>query len=403
MNSFIEKISSHISFFDICFDDNYGWFCDAYTNTLYRINLLTNKITVEAGIPAYGDVQYGFIARWENMLVLAPRAARKIMIYHIKEYSFTEIELDIGRMEEREVFNLFAGVQIFGDSAYLIPGRFPAVVRLDLHTFEIEYFDSWYERLKSKIKNYNNGIVFFARCNCVFDGKLLLPCWQANIVMEFQFETGKYRFIEFPKIKHEFSGMYVRNKELFLASKSQHIIFRCDFNGNELERIKLRGLLGTGISYLIDMNGAVAAVPMSGGPMVQYDFNTERCEVILDLATEEKEDSYVGEIFPKVNILSAVRDNCGNLWLYSVFDDIILKRNINTGYVERIKAVLSEKEAKKKAFLNLQTAVAIWEECKILSIADLCDYIKEKEQKRKIQAIEKETSGKRINKTILGA
>jgi len=181
MDTYIEKISSNVSFFDICFDGNLGWFCDVYTSTLYKLDILTNTITVEAAIPGCGNMQYGFIAKWKDILILAPRAAEKIMMYHIKKCSFTEVKLDTERMGERDIFNLFSGVHIFDDSAYLIPGRFPAIVRLDLHTFEIEYFDLWHEELKSKLKGYDERKVIFARCNCVLKDKLLLPCWQECI------------------------------------------------------------------------------------------------------------------------------------------------------------------------------------------------------------------------------
>ncbi len=377
MDTYIEKISSNVSFFDICFDGNLGWFCDVYTSTLYKLDILTNTITVEAAIPGCGNMQYGFIAKWKDILILAPRAAEKIMMYHIKKCSFTEVKLDTERMGERDIFNLFSGVHIFDDSAYLIPGRFPAIVRLDLHTFEIEYFDLWHEELKSKLKGYDERKVIFARCNCVLKDKLLLPCWQGNIVMEFQFGTGEIRFIEFLKIYDELSGMYIKDGEMFLAVKSSHMIFRCDLDGNVLEQIALQELGETGISFLTDYDGKAIAIPICGDQIVQWDFDTHESKKILNYALEEKEDTYVGEFFPQVAFLSCVKDNGGDLWMYSVLDESILRLHIATKQIERIEASLSEGETKKKAFSYMHTIQGIWEESRLFLTADFCDFIKQ--------------------------
>lgn len=400
MDNYVEKISSNISFFDICFDGDYGWFCDAYTSTLYKLDLLTNAITVEAIIPVYKDMQYGFIAKWKDLLILAPRAATKIMVYHIRDNYFSEIELDIKRMAEKDLFNLFSGVHIFDDSAFLIPGRFPAIVRLDLHTFRVEYFDLWHERLISKIENYDNKMVLFARCNCVFSDKILLPCWQRNIVLEFQFSTGRGRLIEFPKIFDGLSGMYIRGQELFLASKHNHMIFRCDLDGNVLEQIEIDELGETGISFLLECSGKTIIVPVHGTRIIQWDYDVYNCRKILNLVTEQKEDSYVGEIFPNVDILSCVKDDFGNIWMYSIFRDSILKLHVDTGEVEQIEIQLLERDKKKKAFWYMQVVQGIWEEDRLFSTEDFCNYCRSTDKEYREYGVCEESVGKYVFQII---
>lgn len=400
MNNYVEKISSNISFFDICFERNYGWFCDAYTSTLYKLDLLSNVITVEAIIPVYKNMQYGFIAKWKDLLILAPRAADKIMVYHIRDNFFSEIELDIKRMDEKELFNLFSGVHIFEDSAFLIPGRFPAIVRLDLHTFGVEYFDLWHERLINKIENYDNKKVLFARCNCVFSGKILLPCWQGNSILEFHFSTGEGRLIEFPKIYDELSGMYIRGQELFLASKYNHMIFRCDLDGNVLEQIEIGELGKTGISFLLECSGKTIIVPVYGARIIQWDYDAYQCRKILNLATEQKEDSYVGEIFPNVDILSCVKDDFGNIWMYSIFRGSILKLHVDTEEIEQIEIQLSKEDKKKKAFCYMQVVRGIWEEDRLFSIADFCNYFRSNDKEYEEYEVCEESVGKYIFQII---
>ena len=296
------------------------------------------------------------------------------------------------------MFNLFSSVQIYGEDAYFIPGRFPAIIKMNLYTFEMEYFDSWYEKLKCKIKNYDDNKVLFARCNCRFRDKLLLPCWQSNIIMEFQFETGKFRFIEFPEIITELSDIYIRNNELFLASKSYNMIFKCNFEGKVLGKQELEE---HGISFLVGNHKKILAVPGSGKQIIQYDLNTHECKGILDFIVEKNNGSYLGGEFLNVNILSCVQDKDNNIWMYSIFEDIILKLNIDTGNVERIEAVLSEEDTKKKAFGCIRTIKGICEGEGLFFVRDFCDGIINSNGRHEMKKISTKTAGQCIFKTIL--
>lgn len=380
MNDFVRKISFYLSFFDICFDDTEGWFPDAYTNTLYKIDLVTNAISVEAAIPTGNDIkdaQYGFSAKWKNLLVLAPRSEDKIAIYNIVEKIFRTVPLDIEYMKGRKIYNLFSGIHIFQDYAYLIPGRFPAIVRLDLHTFEITYIDSWYKEIRNRIMEYEEERVIFARCGCRDENKLLLPCWQGSIVMEFNMETEKTNLIDL-FFDDVLSEMYVNNQKMFIASRAHPVIYKCDMDGNMLEQIELQALGETGISFLFTYRGKAIAVPVYGNRVIQYDFSIRECQGLIELAEEENENYYVEKIFPHVGILSCFPDDNGNLWMYSAFNDTIVKFNMNTGNVEQMQAVLSKKEAKKKALFYIEHMKNVCcEEDSLFTISDFCIYIRE--------------------------
>ncbi|NBJ81069.1 hypothetical protein D5274_03675 [bacterium 1XD42-94] len=376
MNTYLDKISSGVSFFDICFDDNYGWFCDAYTNTLYKFNLSTRLIMVEAIIPTKrGEpfFQYGFIAKWKTLLILAPRSAKDILVYDILEKTFSSIKLEMGRTQDRDKYNLFSGIQIYNNYAFLIPGRFSAIVRLDLNTFEVKYFDSCIKNLKKSIKKYDDKKVLFARCNCVSEDKIILPCWQGNFIMEFKFGTGEFKLIEFPEICGELSGGYVQNQELFFATKNDNFLFKSDLSGNVLEQIEIKIEAEKGISFLTNFGSKAIVIPVFGRKIIQWNWDTKQSTEIMQLSDTKKKNSYAGQFFGEVDILSSVKDEKENLWIYSIWGNEILKLDMNTGQAEKIAAILSENCAKKKLISYLKNTKSMWGEDDSVSISDFCD------------------------------
>lgn len=404
MKSYLGNFFSGVSFFDICFDDNYGWFCDAYTDTLYKFNLSTEIITVEAIIPTNHDeifFQYGFIAKWKNLLILAPRSSNKILVYNILEKTFLEIRLKTDRIQDQDRYNLFAGVHIHGSYAFLIPGRFSAVVRLDLCTFEVKYFDSCIENVKKAIKNYDKSKVLFARCDCVLDDKILLPCWQGNFIMEFEFETGQFKLVEFSEIRGELSGGYVQNQILFLATKNDNFLFKCDLYGTVLDKVEIKTDAERGISFLTNFGSKAIVIPVFGKKIIQWNWDTKNVTEVFRLTDTKKKNSYVGGFFGEVDVLSSVKDGKGNLWMYSIWGNEILKLDMNTGYVEKIAATLSEKCAKKKVISFLEKTRSVWGEDSLLSISDFCDELLNTNADNEEKNAQGVSVGERISRSML--
>ena len=121
------------------------WFCNVYNSTLVRFNVETGEIHIETFLPARsltGKIQYGAIAVYKNLLVIAPRNAESIQVYDINLKELKEISLSISADGER-INNLFVSVQICNGVAYFFPGKYPGIVTLDLNSFEVKCYSDW--------------------------------------------------------------------------------------------------------------------------------------------------------------------------------------------------------------------------------------------------------------------
>lgn len=345
MESNIDKIASKVSFYDVAFDDEYGWFCDVYINTLCRIDIKTGSIFTEAMVPMDGDAgffQYGFIAKTGNILVLAPRSAYTVLLYYIDEKKFRSIELDAERIRQIGAFNLFSGVKIYGNDAYLIPGRFPGIVKIGLYTAEITYLNDWYAVLRQRLIGFDPQRAIFARCNCSEGNKMYLPCWQGNIIMIFDLETEEYSFLELTTYDAALSGISVIGNELWTASRISNIIVRINKEGKEIDRIEVEGIEDTGVAFLARCGQLLYVVPMYGDKLVCLDLETRENRKICNLVTEaiNVPDEL---IFAQNNMLSCVKDSKERIWMYSIFDGKIYRCDANEK-LEIYSAVLEKKE-----------------------------------------------------------
>lgn len=351
MENRVQEMGARVSFYDIVFDGEYGWFCDTYTNTLCRISMNTASISIEAMIPFDGNIrplQYGFIAKAGDILVLAPRDAFVVLAYHIVDKTFQKIEIDAKTIEQIGAYNLFSGVKIYDGNAYLIPGRFPGMLRLNLSSMKITCLNDWYEPLKQKIHNFDLGRVMFARCNCREGNKLYLPCWQGNIVMVFDLEKESYFFLELSIYEGDLSSICIIDNEAWLASRSSNIIVRSDREGKEIDRITMEGIKDTGIAFLAKCGRLLYAVPTYGDSLICLDLETEECKKVCDLLTEAVN---VPEelVIAKTNMLSCVKDDRERIWMYSIFDGKIYRCG-SDGNVDIYDAVLEKQEDERKRY-----------------------------------------------------
>ena len=106
---------------------------------------------------------------------------------------------------------------------------------------------------------------------------------------------------------------------------------------------------------------------------IQWNWDTKQSTEIMQLSDTKKKNSYAGQFFGEVDILSSVKDEKENLWIYSIWGNEILKLDMNTGQAEKIAAILSENCAKKKLISYLKNTKSMWGEDDSVSISDFCD------------------------------
>lgn len=374
-----KKIGDRVSFYDIAFDGEYGWFCDVYTNTLCRINMDTACIAIEAMIPFdrdFGAFQYGFIAKKDNVLILAPRTAYTILLYSIEDKSFKKIQIDSGMLEGDNENNLFSGVKTYGNNTYLIPGRFPGIIKLNMVTAEVTYLREWYTVLKQEITDYDDLRVMFARCDCRKENKLYLPCWQSNKIMIFNLETEEYSFIELSSYEKNLSSVCIVDDELWISSRDSNVIIRTNREGKEIEKITIEGIESRGLAFIVKCGQIIYAVPVYDNYLIALDISSRVCQKVCNLV-KEKVNMPQNLIFAKNNILSCVKDGEERIWMYSIFDGKIYRCDAN-GKVEILNSVLetqNDVNERNNYYFKMRIKEEIIQEDCMLGLEELLEYI----------------------------
>lgn len=191
-----------ISFYDAVVVGEYAWFCNLYYCALMKMNLnngITEIVCFLPGCKWDFTCQYAFLERWENKLIIAPRMGQNIIIYDMSDNSIKSIPLKLNYLEKKMRYNLLTNVYVYNDHCYIMPGKLPAIIDLDMRTENLSYIDEWYDEIKQYITSKEK--VIFSSTFLNNEGHCILPGWQGDYILDFDMNSLNWR------ITHEGSGM----------------------------------------------------------------------------------------------------------------------------------------------------------------------------------------------------
>ena len=182
-------------FLDALIDGDKCWFVHAYYPALFSADYKSGMCKLEAVLPNnhdFGECLFASIAQYGDKLVLAPRSSDVIAIFNCVTKKVETVSLDISKMKGAGVFNLFTSTCVFGEYVYLFSGRYPAIVRLDMRNYSIEYFEDWLPEINDI--SPNRELVYFRKA-VLSENRAYLPCWQAAAYLIFNFENCSYEVV----------------------------------------------------------------------------------------------------------------------------------------------------------------------------------------------------------------
>lgn len=344
-----------VSFRHIAINNNEAWFCNIYYNALFKMDLLTGKINLEQLLSngKSGFKQYGAIAYWEGLLVIAPLNARNVLIYDICEKSIVEIPLNI-KIDSENNFNRFFDIVVYKGNAFLFPGKFHAIVKINLVSREVEYYTDWYNEIKTYIKDEKK--IIFSICNEQVGEKFFLPFWQGNMVMCFDMERKKHEILSFKDINESFSGIKIDEKNFWISLKDTDTILKCDRETRQI--VKFENIFGDsekrmGILSIIPCNNKFFVIPIMGEALMEFH-KIDGNIVLHKKLISEPVESMKKYIFERTNFLCVEKER-EFLILYSNFEGKIyvvdLKHSIwNSFYAQVFEKEEVEKIEKKLFF-----------------------------------------------------
>lgn len=241
---------------NVCIDgDNLWMVADGY-NVLCKMNLLSGEIRsffkFEGTIGKDGI--YPSPLKFENRLILAPFNVQEICEYNLD----TQVIKKTALREPLEWGNFRQSI-VYKNYVFMIPYRYPAILRYDLRTGTCTY----YKKCIKELLKYrtSNRTELLGTC-CVRGNKFLAPTLVSNHILEFDMDSGGYKIYPIGPVEANYAGIIDDGHDYWLIPWTTTAIIRWNYMTGEVKEYKdypdgfvCTGDLNGGDSYMF--GGAV--------------------------------------------------------------------------------------------------------------------------------------------------
>ncbi|MDR2594980.1 MAG: hypothetical protein LBC87_09460 [Fibromonadaceae bacterium] len=313
-------------------DGNFVWFINCF-NILYRHNKQSKETECVGAIPAQNYWGYIGIEANNNKLYFAPYYKNnKISIFNASQKKIEQIDFK----DDCKYDGNFNGIISFKNLIYYIPCDFPAIMKLNTDTKEIEYFSECIDEL-SKLQVFKLQLEtwkyrkFFGFC--VVGAEIALVIHRANAIVFFNMETENYEIKNIGEKSEQYYGICFDGQNYYIASCCDGYITRWNRQSNEILKIKIpsfsrRESISSNFSVQY-LNGYVWLFPFMANNA--YKINTTTNEItelpeLIEHFEDKKLDWYYNLIFASGNTIYASTLNKG-----------IVEYNTNTAELNFIK------------------------------------------------------------------
>ncbi len=205
------------------------WTVPVHYNFLVAINVNTGATRYICQITEKKSERlYSEIVNYKNeKLFFIPMSADSMAVYDMVTGNVECIDIPfpkeyIGKTHYNEIYK-FARCRIFEDEMYIFPYTFPAIIKMNPESYEMEYYSDWVDTIEEEIEVREE--VYFRDCFVKEDVVYMASCC-SNTVLEFDVKTKKS--IVHVVGEKPFSTITWMDDWFYLSSKQ----------GNELIRLK---------------------------------------------------------------------------------------------------------------------------------------------------------------------
>jgi len=337
------------------------WFID-YLNNLYKHSNQNNKTECTGTIYAKNNIAISGIAENNGKLYFAPRGNNKISVFDI-EKGFEQISF-----KDDNKFNLkFQNVFSFKNFVYFIPYEFPAIMRLNINTNEIEYFSEWVDSVfklqifKLQEEAWKN-IIFWSFC--VVESEIVMVINGANAIMFFNMETSNYEIKHIGEKSEQYSSICFDGQNYYIAPVYKDYVIKWKRKTNEVSKIKLPTSFTRKTNKVFNFilqysNKHIWLIPTSANNAYKINTDTDEFTELHELVEPFKNKNiewFYNTVFADENFIYASTKYEG-----------IVKYNINTkelnfinDFDDGMKALLTVHGAEKNVVKNENAGKTIW-------------------------------------------
>lgn len=225
---------------DAVYTDNKIWVVAKWFNGLFCIDKKTQEVSLKATFPNEKYSQenlYLNLNLIDGKIYCIPYAAKSIAIYNIKEDTFENVALDKNKMQYGVGNETFIGSMRYDNYLFMFPAYSKAIVRMDIHTYELLYITEWVEQLGEN--SYNEYELFFYKQSFVKDNKILIPFCNVDAVLELECDSLKCKIYQLSSAKKGYSGISYDGNDFWMSAREDGDLTRWNPKTNVLERNSL--------------------------------------------------------------------------------------------------------------------------------------------------------------------
>lgn len=184
-------------YFDDCvIRDGFLYFSENNFNGLFCIELDTGKVTFLGRFPDEDENTeelYKGMVEKDGKIFFAPSLAREIAVYEIEKRKFSKIPLQFANTLLEDAAKFFACVS-YKDYVFIVGCAAPEIVRIDTRTLETTQYTDWYTKNQDIFRDTPDDVLFKHGAVVVGNCLYIASC-RCNVVLEFNIDTGKGRFL----------------------------------------------------------------------------------------------------------------------------------------------------------------------------------------------------------------
>lgn len=317
MNRNLDERFTYIAAYGFVLDKGRAWFYNYTYGAIFEIELKSGDIDLVwmANDSTFWYMnQYGGGVLYDNRIVFAPRNTNKIMVLDLMNRTSSFIEIDDDKALGEKAGNRFIDARVVDENIYFFPGRYKAIVKLNMKSLEITYYEEWYQMLGEP---ECTDKVIFPVVNEEKKGVFLLPCWQSGKMVRFDSYNLTCSVI---KIGNSYlADICFLNNNLWVAYKSEQYIERFSVlsaEKNSTYTINDYDALGEyGCRHIFCIGELIYIVPFCGNAIVLLDSKTGN--VVSKIPLPKEFDEYMKHISGiDRNTFAMKQGNDGAILLY---------------------------------------------------------------------------------------
>lgn len=127
-------------------NENTILFPSEYFNGLFRADLKTGNadlVGIFPGEDLYKESLYCSVHKYKNYILFVPSNGKQFCVYDMDEGLFQSIH---SRKTSSKTYKYNASILI-GKYIYVFGGTVPEILRIDMETFQIKYYEGWLDKI----------------------------------------------------------------------------------------------------------------------------------------------------------------------------------------------------------------------------------------------------------------